>query len=546
LPKKKSAVNADGTYKKLIKEIPEFNTPPKGEQWSYCEKCGDAFEQYLVAEQNRYTSFKKCPNCRQAHRKKQPDNLQEFPQEIIKAQLEYTPHATQALFHESKARFRVLNCGARWGKDRASTMESIKNFLELLNEERPTSMVPSVYWWIIAPTEKMAKQNWNELKKYFPKEFIVDVSNSTMTMQTVYGGLIEVRSAYDPESLVGVGLDIVTITEAARIADLDIVWANIEQRLNSPGRGLNGKGGIGIINSSPKGRNYFYKMWTWGQENHPDYDPDWQSWTFTTWDNPEMAVKGDEIKTNKFGIALTYKERLRRRWGDRRYRQDALAEFLAEEYNCFPNFEANCVLRLPAGLTKAEKLEKIREWREPKPYCVYSVGYDPASINDKPTLVVIEQETNNVVRLIDMKGLGWNQQYDKILEICLLYNNAVCTFGRTGHETINEELQKRGIATNPLNEQGGNKQSYINDLECRVESGLLHILYDESDEAEEYILQFNDYSAIQRGKSVEFTNVDQPHDDWVSATYFACQGISKPKEVMPAMGLMSGIRIARR
>ena len=45
--------------------------------------------------------------------------------------------------------------------------------------------------------------------------------------------IIEVHSAYDPESLVAVGLDLVTITEAARIADLEDVWSNIEGRLNS-------------------------------------------------------------------------------------------------------------------------------------------------------------------------------------------------------------------------------------------------------------------------------------------------------------------------
>ena len=68
-----------------------------------------------------------------------------------------------------------------------------------------------------------------------PREIIVDISKTTQTIETINGGIIEVHSAYDPESLVAVGLDLVTITEAARIADMEDVWSNIEARLNSPG-----------------------------------------------------------------------------------------------------------------------------------------------------------------------------------------------------------------------------------------------------------------------------------------------------------------------
>ena len=113
-------------------------------------------------------------------------------------------------------------------------------FIECLNENRHIhnfDMVPPVYWWIIAPTFKLAEQNWRQLKvivkKTFrnEKEFVVACDNGSMTMQTVGGGVIEVRSAFNEDMLVGVGLDLVTITEAARIKDLESVWANLEGRL---------------------------------------------------------------------------------------------------------------------------------------------------------------------------------------------------------------------------------------------------------------------------------------------------------------------------
>ena len=60
------------------------------------------------------------------------------------------------------------------------------------------------------------------------------MSLSDLTIETYNGGIVEVHSDDDPETLVWVGLDIITITEAARIRDLDTVWANLKQRLDSP------------------------------------------------------------------------------------------------------------------------------------------------------------------------------------------------------------------------------------------------------------------------------------------------------------------------
>lgn len=532
---KKSITNPDGSYISLIKENPVYDTPPEGEQISRCPECGKDFEQLLITEKNRYSSFAKCPSCR--HKKKGDDPIAD---EVMQVQLEYTPHPAQALFHNSIARFRVLNCGSRFGKDRCSTMESIKYYLACLNEDRDTSMIPSVYWWIIAPTERMAKQNWNELKRYFPKELVVDVSNSGMMLQTVYGGLIEVRSAYDPESLVGVGLDIVTITEAARISDMDVVWANLEQRLNSPGRGLGGKGGVGIINSSPKGRNYFYKMWTWGQENHPDYDPDWESWTFTTWDNPAMAVKAEEIKLVR-GHPLTYKERLKRRLGASRYNQDILAMFLAGESKCFPDFMEKCVVRVPEG-TPDKRQNFINSWRSPEPYESYLIGYDPASINDYPAVFVVEESTGKLKRAYNMSGLSWNGQYDKLAQISRRYNDAAVAFSKTGHETIEEELVKKNLRCITFNEQGSNKENYVTRMEGVVEQSAFLVLDDGSEENDEVIRQFNDYARIEKNGKVVFCNVEEPHDDYVSAGYIVFQAITVPDDTLPCVGLIAGMR----
>ena len=102
---------------------------------------------------------------------------------------------------------------------------------EMLSEDRGPELVPTVYGWFVAPTYKMASQIWREFQSYFPREWVVDYWKSDYQIATINGGIIEVRSADDPDTLVGVGLDIVQITEAARIRNLEEVWANLETRL---------------------------------------------------------------------------------------------------------------------------------------------------------------------------------------------------------------------------------------------------------------------------------------------------------------------------
>jgi len=203
-----------------------------------CEECGKPFERVWVTKYDMYSNQKTCGSCRMAK-----------ANGFRKVTIPYSPHEAQQKIHDSEKRFKILVCGNRFGKDLGSIGEGVIKFLQMENEERSIDVNPHVLWWIIAPNMRLARQNWRDLKKLLPKELVFNISISNLTIETINGGIIEVHSADDPETLVGVGLDIVTITEAARIRDLDTVWANIRQRLDSPGRGPNGSGGVAIINS---------------------------------------------------------------------------------------------------------------------------------------------------------------------------------------------------------------------------------------------------------------------------------------------------------
>jgi hypothetical protein len=119
----------------------------------------------------------------------------------------------------------------------------------------------------------------------------------------------------NPDDLIGVGLDLVTIEMASRFPDLEASWFRLEARLNSCGRGLKGRGGKGFILSSDRKSLAFKRMYDWGNSQAAIRDPDWQSFTITTKENPYMTERFSE-------------ETLKLRLGETRYRREYLAEFV--------------------------------------------------------------------------------------------------------------------------------------------------------------------------------------------------------------------------
>lgn len=529
---------------------------PKGKPTGICKTCGRTFDQDFSEERNAYSSWRTCPDCRKERARKKEEKIERNGErEVAVATLPYTPYPWQAEAEEAfeKHRFIVLACGNRSGKDRMTIMVGIKYFVECLNENRlidNPDIVPPVLWWQLAPTEKMAKQNWRELKQFFPKDWIVSCSDSTFTMETIGGGIIEVRSGYNPNDLVGVGLDLVTITEAARFSDLSLAWANLQARLGSPGRGRKkdrlGKPygqGKAIINSSPLGRNDFYDLFCYGQPSSEFYSSDWWSAQYPWTCNPANKEFAERPVQGKYGVIST-EESIRRQIGERAFRSNYLADFLAEDNVVFKNFEANCVISIydeehAGAKTKKQREEFIDSWMNPIPGQTYVAGYDPAtgSSGDSPALVIRCKETGRIVRAFDLYGKTYDEQFDFVGSICKMYNYAEVHWLRTGHTAIEGQFSKRGLIEVPIDEQGQKKGQLVQTLELAVENKDVHVLHDGSAEIQTLVNQMNDYSE-KKGK---YSNDKMPHDDFVSAMYAAFSDYSVSEIPVYYCSLMRGL-----
>ena len=503
-----------------------------------CADCGKPFEQgFRINEKTGekiFNKFKYCPKCR----KKIARNQEEKTQNVT---IKYTPYPWQAKFHASKARFKVVSGAARSGKDRSCTMEFSDKFIEMLNEDRDYTYVPKVHGWIIAPTFRLAGQLLREIMNTFPRDLVVNFDKESLVIETVNGGLIEFRSADDPDSLVSVGLDIVWITEAARIKQFDVVIGNITDRLDSPGRGPNGTGGLLLVNSSPRGRTYFNEICRWGIEGGQKQRPNWETFYVSRWDNPYFADIRYKVFDNRIGKWVergddpylanerTYEEDLKLSRSDRQYREDILGLPSDEAGSQFPNFREIAVIEKP-NMAKEELKEYIKDIGTPKPYFTYSIGYDPAKSIDGACICVYCEQTGEAVQWLRLEKVSYTVQINVYLkELVNKWNYAIVRYGKTGlGEALEDIFKLAGIAYIAYPEQGKNKERLVENLTALVKSDKFKI-HNVNDTAEAAIRQFEDYGfdISDKGKTITYSNMTAgQHDDFVSAAYFAVADVT--------------------
>jgi hypothetical protein len=503
-----------------------------------CAECGKPFEQGFRINQKTgekiFNQFKYCPKCRIKITK-------DKEVKTTNVSIKYDPYPWQKKFHASKARFKVVSGAARTGKDFSFDKEFTMKFVEMLNEKRSYTLVPRVHGWVVGPTYKLLAQIERNFMNDFPRELVVNYDKENHVIDTVNGGLIEFRSADDPDSLVSVGLDIVYITEAARIKQFDIVIGNITDRLDSPGRGPNGTGGLGLINSSPRGRTFFNEVCKWGIDGGSKQRPGWETWYVSRWENPTFADRRYKVFDDRIGKWVergddpylankrTYEEDLMLSRSDRQYREDILGIPSDDAGSQFPNFRENAEIEKP-NLPKDQLKEYIKKVQTPKPYFTYSIGFDPAKEIDGAWLCVYCENTGEVVEYVRLQNIPYTVQINVyIKELVKKWNYAMVRYGKTGlGEALEDIFKLAGIAYIAYPEQGKNKEKLVENLTALVKSGKFKI-HNINDTAETAIRQFEDYGfdISEKGKTITYSNMTSGgHDDAVSSSYFAVADIN--------------------
>ena len=181
-------------------------------------------------------------------------------------------HNKQMEVFKSKARFRVVVAGRRWGKTALSRLLIITH-----------AKVKRRKIWYVAPTYKMAKQiMWTDLLEAIPKRWIAKINETTLSITLVNGTRIELKGADKADSLRGVGVDFLVLDEFQDMTEE--TWTKVLRPT------LADRQGHAIFIGTPKAYNYLYDLYRKGQDPKLVAKNLWQSWQFPTITSPFIPI----------------------------------------------------------------------------------------------------------------------------------------------------------------------------------------------------------------------------------------------------------------
>ena len=208
-------------------------------------------------------------------------------------------HAGQQTVVNSKAKFRVLMCGRRWGKSFVSIVLSLE------------TMLKGGEVAYVTPTFSLGERFFLDIQKHIPTEIITEANKASLSIKLETGGAIKFFSGEAANSIRGRSFNRMILDECAFIPDLESLWteAMMGCLINTDGDAL--------FVSTPNGLDYFNSIFLKGKYKEGNYE----SFHFPSHSSP-FVNKG-------------FLEKIKKDVSEDTYRQEYLAEPLASSGNPF-------------------------------------------------------------------------------------------------------------------------------------------------------------------------------------------------------------------
>lgn len=334
-------------------------------------------------------------------------------------------HAGQETVWNEPGRYKVLACGRRWGKTMLGSLACISDAAR-----------GGRAWWV-APSYKMATVGWRGIHRLALQVPGATVRRGDLMVELPGGGSVQVRSADDPQSLRGEGLSLAVMDECAFMAEA--AWTEALRPA------LSDRHGGALFISTPKGRNWFWRLWVRGQEPGTE----WQSWRFPTSGNPYIAQS--EI------------DAARRDLPERVYLQEYEAQFLDDAGGVFR--------RVSDAATATEQ--------GPEDGHEYAMGVDWGKSNDYTVLSVMDIAERRMVALDRFNRIDYAVQRGRLAALHERYNTSVIIAeSNSMGEPIIEQLQRDGLPVRGFQTTNATKAQIIEALGLAFERGDIAILPD--------------------------------------------------------------------
>ena len=368
------------------------------------------------------------------------------------------PHFGQKEFLNSKARFKVLMCGRRWGKSDISKNLAIRFMLD----GKETAYV--------TPNYQLAKVFYEDILNILPVEVIKSANKSDLIISLITGGTLHFFTGEKPDNFRGRKFHLVIIDEASYVKDLKNAWNNAIRPTLTDYRGE------AVFISTPRGKDYFHSLYLKGTNK----EEGWESFRFTSYDNP--YILNEEIDMAKSELPLAA------------FNQEYLAipsENVANPFG-IDNIRINIIERLSN-----------------KPAVIF--GIDLAKTTDFTVIIGLDEDGK--MCHYDRFQLDWTATKDKIRELPRSTTKHIDSTG-VG-DVIVEELQKEMSNIVGFKFTASSKPQLILSLIKSIEEGKIKYIEDITDELEVF-----EYSIGVSGH-IKYEAITGFHDDKVIALALA-------------------------
>lgn len=414
----------------------------------------------------------------------------------------FFPHKSQKKIAISKARFKIVVAGRRFGKSVLAVNRCIEYALTT-----PNSKV-----WYCSPFYKQTKEiAWNLFKEYFPKEFLLKLNEADLKITATNGSEISLKGTDNPDGLVGVGLRFCVLDEFPLMDET--VWYKIVRPML-----IDTKGECLFI-GTPRGFNWAYDLW-----NKAKDDSDFETFQFRTVDNTSINDIDSEVEKAR-KEATSELDRIT-------FRQEYEATF--EVVTGRPRFSTDIISQLVAKCKAHERRgDNLNLLHQVDPTAKYIIGVDTSEgliSGDRSTAVILNAKDFKVAAYYaghiapDLLGImvaTWAKEWNEALVVVEDNNHGLVTlnelkglyhhlyYRKVKDEVSDEWTDKIGWRTTART-----KPMLIGNLDKQLRAGLIIEAKDILDELMTYVIEEDGTTNASEGA----------HDDLVIGTALAVQG----------------------
>lgn len=372
----------------------------------------------------------------------------------------------QAAVHLSTARTRVIMAGRQSGKSRVAIAEIATWAM---------SNPKQILWWV-APNYRVKAKPWRDLLDFIPREIVERKNETELFVVLKNGSTIYIKSADAPDSLVSETLNGVVCDEAGQWKE-DAWTRGIRPMLNTTNGPI-------IMVGTPRGRNWFWRLWQRGKSGE---DKNVASFHWRSEDSP--YIDAEEIRQAKLDLPRDT------------YRQEYDAEPLDNVLAVFRNIKS-CIRGMPAEADGSTV-----------------IGADVARKQDWTVLTAMN--TRRQVVAIERFQDDWPIQTARTVAMCIRNNFARVIADATGvGDVYVANLREKGLQVEEFVFTNERKQQLIDNLRLAFEQQTVTIPTDEGLLSE---LEAYEFQRTEQGR-YRYSAPEGMNDDRVMSLALALWG----------------------